>query len=66
MLYRIQHKNLVDKKGSVTLSALRKLAITLGVGVAIGAAAFIFLAVWDPPAPTEEVRKVLPDDVFQE
>ena len=48
------------------MSRLKKLGILLIALVILGVAGLVFLATWDPPAPTSEVDKTLSDDVFIE
>ena len=48
------------------MSRLKKLGVLLGVVVVLALAGLVFLAMWDPPAPTQEVNKTLSDDAFIE
>ncbi|MGB0684358.1 MAG: hypothetical protein ACPGOV_16760 [Magnetovibrionaceae bacterium] len=44
---------------------MRRLSLMLFILVLLGVAGGgVFLATWEIPAPTAEVRKVLPDDRF--
>ena len=45
------------------MGSLNKIYIALGVLVVLAGGLFLFLSVWDPPAPSEEVRKDVTDDL---
>ena len=42
----------------------KKLSIIFGGIVVVVAALLVFLTVWDPPAPSQEIKKDVTDDLF--
>ena len=46
------------------MGSLNKFHIILGTLVVLVGGLFLFLTVWDPPAPSEEVRKDVTDDLL--
>jgi hypothetical protein len=67
MLYAFALKSsLAGKKGrEPLLNKLRTIIIALGILLVVAVAGVVFLQFWDPPAPSAEVEKDLPNDALQ-
>ena len=67
MVYAFALKiSLAGKKGrEPLLNKIRSLAIALVILVVLAGAGLAFLQFWDPPAPSAEVEKDLPNETLQ-
>lgn len=67
MLYAFALKiSRAGKKGrEPLLNKIRSLAIALVILVVLAGAGLAFLQFWDPPAPSVEVEKDLPNETLQ-
>jgi len=58
--------SLARKKGrELLLNKLRTIIIALIILIIVAVAGLVFLQFWDPPAPSAEVEKDLPNETLQ-